>query len=175
MWKGRLGVAAWEAVVVSLPTVFPNIPCWLANLALVSGALVLLLLGIYEVYCWRKRKMRTGEAPPDQISSELDQIRRDVGFLTEHLGSYAAFEPEEDQLRERYKRLENSDHTMWLDPQMKQHRRDFLNRCGILISDEKMFHEPKERQKTVAEMSGFAAQIEEGILNASGNKSKNRS
>ena len=99
-------------------------------------------------------------APVPTVDAELDQIRRDVGWLAEALTSYAPYDQQEESAIERYRRLFDSDHTIWLDPSLKQLRRDFLNRCGIAMSCKKQ-HFSKEEDKVLRqEISEFAKELD---------------
>lgn len=98
------------------------------------------------------------------VDREIDQIRRDIGWLAEFLASHEPYAAQEMSAIKRYMRLNDSDHVLWLDPSLKQLRRDFLNRCGIAMKDQKQFASKEESAAIRHEISAFSKQIDECIV-----------
>ncbi|MDQ7249628.1 hypothetical protein [Dongia sedimenti] len=103
---------------------------------------------------------------------EIDRIRRDVGALAELLTSYRPLDQIRDEAITRYQRIEVSDHTIWLNPSLRQLRRDFLNRCGIALAVEQ-FSSLTEYGDYRRELHDFAAHIEEALTSGEGSSDVN--
>lgn len=102
-------------------------------------------------------------AEPEQ---EIDQLRRDIGRLSEDLERYISTRHLHEDLAERYRRIDRSDHTVWNQNPARQLRRDFLNRCGILIDAESgAINDAQEWRQNVREMAAYAQQLDNILAN----------
>lgn len=94
---------------------------------------------------------------------EIDRIRRDVHALADRLCNHEVYEDQRDDLVDRYKRIEASDHLMWSTDPLKQLRRDFLNRCGWAMANGKWYDSAEERNDSQAEILRLAAEIDAAV------------
>lgn len=98
------------------------------------------------------------------MSSELDQIRRDIGALSEGLLSYAPLDERREGLVERHNRIEASDHTVWLNADIGQWRRDFLNRCGYALHVHNRYVSAEEHKENRREIDEFSKKLDRAIV-----------
>lgn len=104
-------------------------------------------------------KQKDLDDAPKSGSLEVDRIRGDVTALVEEITSHRPLDAQRDSILTRYKRLEESDHVAWSAPALRQLRRDFLNRCGIMIEVNKRFDSAEEFNEARREVSDLASQI----------------
>ncbi len=109
--------------------------------------------------CWPSNQSHSSSTKNDP---DLVQLRRDVARLAEMLGSYQVMAAIRDEAVERYLRVENSDHQVWALNPARQLRRDFLNRCAQLMTQEAPLT-GRERIDVKAELARFAERLE-GVL-----------
>jgi hypothetical protein len=108
--------------------------------------------------------------PSQKVDTEVEQIRRSIGWLAEQLTSYEPYDNIKEDAVARYSRIKDSDHTIWLDRHAAQLRRDFLNRCGIAMSDGKRFDTAQESREIRASIATFARQLDEKITRSTGQR-----
>lgn len=75
------------------------------------------------------------KAPIGSSATDKEQILRDIVWLREALLSYRSYSSFEVEAWQRYSRLDNSDNPIWTNSNLNQLRRDFVNRCGIVLDE----------------------------------------
>lgn len=160
----ELGLASPEAA-----SVVEFITTWV--LPTVAGFLI--IWACIKIALWRNPKSSSSTLPAVKIDygdPAILQIRTDVMRLTETCSGYGNPSAEREDVLERRARIQNSDHPIWLNPDIAQARRDFLHWIGIAQEDRERYgptFETKEaRNEVVAYIKDARRRLEAGLIGA---------